>query len=618
MKKIVRSSAIMMTIVLGYIAILMVGQAIPREFVIKNVQTSYEELKGIGLYYSVVRGAEWDNWTDALFLNSTVTEFEGNLFEKAMANAYTISEDGSTSVIENIKLAISDDENTIVYPYTRYWAGNMTLFKILLIFMPLSGIRSLLLSVTVILLIITIFNIKRSLGVRGVVPFLISILVSMYIPNAMCLVYSSDILIMLLAINVCCMKMDRNDTIESYYFMFLLIGSVTAYINYWAFPLITLGMPLVFLSSVKLTGKYDSKVLLKENVLMSIFWTIGLCGTVLMKQLLCFITFGTQSGTEQLSMRMGSGFSMEERLISTTQGVINELSNGTVLLLIIVFVICFSVLLRNGMISKRCKTGPLLVIACYPVVWWFLFAGHGNHGFVKYMYGVSYYALFSAAILNCKMQGAKLSFDKKQLLTDILVIGVWAIFTSFVFSQVIHYDKQEVQQWSLDTTGFVKLEKDQTAVQQLSFDVDTPIYLKNVKTILVNITEDEADGVLCVAFAENGNVVKETDIPVKDITAGDWFSIPIEYAVNPENDYQVMYSAKNFGENVPYLLLQDVSQGAPANKILSVNEETVNGVIANQYEFDTKMLSWKPKLAISLIFLLLLQIYVNRRRVSVS
>ena len=45
MKKIVRSSAIMMTFVLGYIAILMVGQAIPREFVIKNVQTSYEELK---------------------------------------------------------------------------------------------------------------------------------------------------------------------------------------------------------------------------------------------------------------------------------------------------------------------------------------------------------------------------------------------------------------------------------------------------------------------------------------------------------------------------------------------------------------------------------------------
>ena len=62
----------------------------------------------------MVRGAEWDNWTDALFLNSTVTEFEGNLFEKAMANAYTISEDGSTSVIENINLAISDDEEPMI------------------------------------------------------------------------------------------------------------------------------------------------------------------------------------------------------------------------------------------------------------------------------------------------------------------------------------------------------------------------------------------------------------------------------------------------------------------------------------------------------------------------
>ncbi len=89
------------------------------------------------------------------------------------------------------------------------------------------------------------------------------------------------------------------------------IASILAYLNYWAFPLITLGFPLVFVLSVRIENGSGMKTLVKETFLFSVCWGVGLAGTVLIKQVLCRFILGTQSGTEQLFLRMGSGIYME-------------------------------------------------------------------------------------------------------------------------------------------------------------------------------------------------------------------------------------------------------------------------------------------------------------------
>lgn len=37
----------------------------------------------------------------------------------------------------------------------------------------------------------------------------------------------------------------------------------------------------------------------------------------------------------------------------------------------------------------------LLLIAGYPIIWWFILFRHCGHGFARYMFGVTLYALLS-------------------------------------------------------------------------------------------------------------------------------------------------------------------------------------------------------------------------------
>lgn len=92
-----------------YVILLMAGQAIPRRLLLDNVQKSYLQLEKQGLYYEGIPGASWDNWTDSYFMNSAVTEYDGTLLQKAVANAYTtyseLDESGSTNTIYDVKYA---------------------------------------------------------------------------------------------------------------------------------------------------------------------------------------------------------------------------------------------------------------------------------------------------------------------------------------------------------------------------------------------------------------------------------------------------------------------------------------------------------------------------------
>jgi hypothetical protein len=192
-----------------YIAWLMIGQAIPREWVIDNAVKSCKEIEKEGSYNHVVDGAAWDNWTDAISINSIITEYDGSLLEKAVANAFTkriVNSEEGYSELNNLKAAIDDNGEGEAYVYSRYWAGNMTLYKILLIFMSIKGIRSILFMSIIVMLSITVINIYKSLGYAGVIPFLIAILAGIYIPNSMCLTFGVDVLIMLALMNACYYK----------------------------------------------------------------------------------------------------------------------------------------------------------------------------------------------------------------------------------------------------------------------------------------------------------------------------------------------------------------------------------------------------------------------------
>ena len=177
--------------------------------------------------------------------------------------------------------------------------------------MPINGIRILMFAIMTVLFLVSAVGVYKMLGAKGLIPYLVSVLVAAYFPQALCLVYNTDIVMMLLMMVVCWQLLRQNASTERFAVVFFWVASILAYLNYWAFPLITLGFPLVFVLSVRIENGSGMKTLVKETFLFSVCWGVGLAGTVLIKQVLCRFILGTQSGTEQLFLRMGSGIYME-------------------------------------------------------------------------------------------------------------------------------------------------------------------------------------------------------------------------------------------------------------------------------------------------------------------
>lgn len=596
-----------------YVVLLMAGQAIPRRLVLDNVQKSYLQLEALGLYYEGIPGASWDNWTDSYFMNAAVTEYDGTLLQKAIANAYTtyseLDESGSTNTIDDVNYALKQDSDAIVKPYSRYWVGMLTVYKVLLLVMPINGIRTLMFVIAAALFLASAVGVYKMLGAKGLIPYVVSVLVAAYFPQALCLVFNTDIAVMFLMMAVCWRLFRKNASTEQFAVLFFLGGSVLAYLNYWAFPLITLGFPLVFVLSVRIENGCGMKTLTKEMFLLSVCWGVGLAGTVLAKQILCKLVLGTQSGTGQLFLRMGSEFTLNGRLISVVNGLVRRMTSMPVLILTVVTAVFLVILLKIRAYRIQNTCCLLILVALYPIIWWFMLPNHCIHGFVIHMYGITYYAMLSAVLLNVRRPQASGAHLRKWLTKGIVVnmaaLVVWGLLSYGLFHVQIHYGAQEREPWSLETVGTVNTNLGSGVAQEVVFTDFTMLtaYLKSVGTILVNLPDDKKDGTLHVELSEDGSVLCASDVSVSDIEPGEWFEIPMGCVVALNHSYQITYNVQGNRQSEPYLLVQDAAQAVGVNKSLYADGALVDGALANKYDIDLYILPVEAKVCILFIVL---------------
>lgn len=611
-----------------YVILLMAGQAIPRGLLLDNVQKSYLQLEKQGLYYERIPGASWDNWTDSYFMNAAVTEYDGTLLQKAIANAYTtyseLDESGSTNTIDDVKYALEQDSDAIVKPYSRYWVGMLTFYKILLLVMPINGIRILMFVIMTVLFLVSAVGVYKMLGAKGLIPYLVSVLVAAYFPQALCLVYNTDIVMMLLMMVVCWQLLRQNASTEQFAVVFFLGASILAYLNYWAFPLITLGFPLVFVLSVRIENGSGMKTLVKETFLFSVCWGVGLAGTVLAKQVLCRFILGTQSGTEQLFLRMGSEFTWNDRLISVVNGLVRRMSSKPVLVLTVATAVLLVILLNIRAYRVKYKCCLLIFVALYPILWWFMLPNHCIHGFVIHMYGVTYYAMLSAVLINVQRPQIFGMCSKSGFVSaiavNIAVLAVWGALSYGLLHVNIHYGAEEREPWSLETVGTINTKTGSVVqeVQFIDFTMHT-FYLKNISSILVNLPEDKKDGTLHVALSEEGRVLCTADIAISDIEAGAWFDIPMGCVVALSHIYQITYTMQDNSQSEPYLLVQDDAQAVGVNKALYADGLLVDGALANKYHLDAYILPVEAKGCILFLVLAVMEYgifcYCSRRSI---
>ena len=225
------------------------------------------------------------------------------------------------------------------------------------------------------------------------------------------------------------------------------------------------------------------------------------------------------------------------------------------------------------------------------------------------MYGVTYYAMLSAVLINVQRPQASGMLAKKWFTKGIVVnlaaFVVWGLLSYGLFHVQIHYGAQEREPWSLETVGTVNANVDGGVTQEVVFTDFTMLtaYLDGVSTILVNLSDDKKDGILHVELSEEGNVLCKSDVSISGIEVGEWFEIPMGCVVALNHRYQITYTMQDNRQSEPYLLVQDVAQAVGVNEALYADGALVDGALANKYNIDLYILPAEAKVCILFIVL---------------
>jgi hypothetical protein len=416
MKPIVKKAAIFIgifiTIVLLGLLAIIITYKLPNGKVKKHIEESLSQFKDEGLYFRVESefySSQLDNFTDALILNELYyTNNNRTIIDKAM-NVYSYSKTANNPVdalIKNVEEKIENRiDDGIESPYARYWHGNLVVLKVLFAFFNYSEIKMLNYLVQIALVIVVIYLMQKKNLKNFIIPFLISLFLinAMIIPLS--LQFSTVFYILLISLIVMLLLDKIIISKKLYLYLFLIIGMLTSYFDFLTYPLVTLGIPLIFLLLLDKSNSY------KKIIICTLSWGFGYVGMWASKWAVGSILL-KRNLFEDAILQIKYRSSSEE--FNRFNAILKnfKIYNYTVYKLIFTIIILYYLiriikLLKKLKIKYIKKIIPFLIIAVMPMVWYFLAS---NHSSIHYWFTfraliIFFFAIMSAleeVILDCK------------------------------------------------------------------------------------------------------------------------------------------------------------------------------------------------------------------------
>ena len=233
-----------------------------------------------------------DNYTDTLILGVAVANIDENLniFEKAIYNfKYKEASVGAEKRYEQI----FTENRKADAEYIRYWFGNLTVIKPLLVFLSYQSIRYLNMLLIFTLLFFAVYLIAKKINIKYALAYFISMLLCQIFIIPMSLQFTPVFLITLISSIVILLLYKKKYFNKLLPYMFLLIGGLTAFFDLLTVPLLTFGFPMILV--MLLRNKYE-KCTFKENLLLLIklgaIWCVSYGMTYLAKWIIASIILG--------------------------------------------------------------------------------------------------------------------------------------------------------------------------------------------------------------------------------------------------------------------------------------------------------------------------------------
>lgn len=350
----------------------------PQGSIDKNVKESAEMMVQEGVYPYLLDktyGSRLDNWTDAIILMETKSMTAEKL-DTVLTNPRYVYDDKNP--VESLYDYVHDEDPVPHMYYTRYWMGFRAILRWGMTFLNYYQIRRYLAFLFFALLAAVICSVSRSLGSRAAMTFAVSILLVR--PYVVCssLQFSCCFLIAFIAM-LLVPWIHRHPKLEGLFFMEL--GMLTMFFDFYTTPIITFGLPMVYLYMLRAAGGEANSVgRIAKNAAVWLLsygamWVTKLVLTEVltaedayqMALLSVFIWFGKDGyALENGSYNPADTFqALMQSVTSDEEGAVIMMAALVVLsVLLVAAVIC-----RKLSFRSLGKNWGLLLIAVLPVIW---------------------------------------------------------------------------------------------------------------------------------------------------------------------------------------------------------------------------------------------------------
>lgn len=374
-----------------------------RENVWKSSIALYRE--GLGAYlWQDVGETQLDIYTDGLMINMSYTVTKDGIRDILLGTHVEV--DGRNPVDSLYEVVALANDNYIVKNYGRYWHGYQILLQPLLCFFVYPDIRQINMILQFSLVFGFVCFLVRKKEGAFVIPFLGVYLFLSPISLCSSLQYSPCFYIMMLALYALLIGREKlTDTKRNY--LFLLTGVMTAYFDFLTYPLITLGVPLIFylvLDGNCLPEKQRSSW--KNLFLHTLSWGIGYVGMWSSKWVIASVLTGENiiyDAFSQIAYR--SGYFTEKHSYYDTLKLNLGVCNTKVILPALICVAACIVIFRikKRIVADRKRfpiVGAILFVSLYPFLWYLFTKDHScSHSYFTWReLGISVFGILTAGV----------------------------------------------------------------------------------------------------------------------------------------------------------------------------------------------------------------------------
>ena len=377
--------------------ILIIGvDLIPKKYIEKNVEESSKILKIEGTYTAPKYSKKFilDNYTEAIMISiansiDTSEPIKSSILMRRYYNPgygqELVDYDGEDNPVEYLSQSIEKTNKTYA-EYSRYWQGYLVYLRPLLVFLNYGQIRGILTAVIIMMSfsLIAVTYLKKDIFYASAITIILLISQFWYIGLSMD--YSASFIIMLASSIYILLKGDK---IKDVYIFFFVTGMVTAFFDFFTFPLITLGIPLIFYQMT-----HDDKSSLKDTIKIIINWGLGyglLWGSKwIISDTIC------NAGTIRSALEKIFFWTAEKHDYSYMDVVIKNISYCRISLIVTIELAIMTSILNIKRIKEMKKMLIIyIVIAVLPFAWMFAIKNH-SFSHARFTFRILFISMFAA------------------------------------------------------------------------------------------------------------------------------------------------------------------------------------------------------------------------------